>query len=367
MVMQYKCPGCGSDLVFDIHKQCLCCENCSREFRPEEVDIPEDAKEEAPEVTPYQAGDIEDEEQFESVEKTAEYGSFDGVAGRQYQCNCCGATVITTEDTTATSCSYCGSPVILSDRLEGELAPVKMIPFKITKEEATEQFRKWAKKGLMLPEEFKKLDRIKEVTGMYVPFWLFDMEGEGEADATATKTRSYTRGNYIYTETSYYHVYRRVHLAYSKVPADASEKMDDTLMDRLEPFDYRSLKDFKMPYLAGHLAEKYNFDDVQLLPRIHKRVDQYAQNYLSSTISGYSSVNYHRRNVTLNKVNAVYTLLPVWMVCYDYKDSEHMFAMNGQTGKVVGKRPISKYKVAAWFGGISAGLFAAMRLLTLVL
>ena len=202
---------------------------------------------------------------------------------------------------------------------------------------------------------------------MYVPFWLYDVAGTGEADFTATKVRTYTRGNYIYTETKYYHVYRRVHLAYSKVPADASEKMSDKLMDKLEPFDYNQLNDFQMPYLAGYLAEKYDYDEKQLLPRVMNRVNGYAEQYLRSTISGYSTVHYNRKNINMNMVNAHYTMLPVWMVCYDYKDNEHMFLMNGQTGKIVGKPPLSKQKIAAWFAGISAGTFAILRLLTLLL
>ena len=85
-------------------------------------------------------------------------------------------------------------------------------------------------------------DRIQNITGMYVPFWLYNMQAQGDADATCTKVRSYTRGDYIYTETSYYHVYRRAKLHYKLVPTDASEKMDDNLMNRLEPFHYNDLK-----------------------------------------------------------------------------------------------------------------------------
>jgi hypothetical protein len=188
-------------------------------------------------------------------------------------------------------------------------------------------------------------DRIKNITGIYVPFWLYDLNSKVQANAACTRVRTYTRGDYIYTETKHYDVYRDINLDYVKLPVDASEKMNDELMDKLEPYNYNNLKEFKTPYLAGYIAEKY----------IHSYVD--------STITGYSTVRYNSKNIDTRQVNAYYTLLPVWMVYYDYENSEHTFAMNGQTGKVVGKPPISFKRVATWFGGIAGGTFIFLKIL----
>lgn len=371
MVIQYKCPGCGADMKYDSASRHLKCDSCGREMDIDKMPAPEidrddDGRDDAPEIEPFSSGDIEDEKSFESFEKAEGFRTFEGEEGCQYFCKNCGAVVITTSDTTATNCSFCGAPVVLGDRLSGEMAPALIVPFTVGKQQAADAFRKWCKNGRLTPRDFMTADRIKSITGMYVPFWLYDLAGTGEADCTATRVHSYTKGDYIYTETKYYHVYRRVHLGYRKVPADASEKMNDELMDRLEPFSYDQLKQFKMPYLAGYLAEKYNFDDKQMLPRVMNRVNKYAEDYLRSTINGYTSVHYNRKNIDLHQVNAHYTMLPVWMVCYDYRDSEHIFAMNGQTGKIVGKPPLSKGKIAAWFAGISAAVFAVFRIVTML-
>ena len=156
-------------------------------------------------------------------------------------------------------------------------------------------------------------------------------------------------------------------LNYLKVPCDASKKMDDTMMDKLEPYPYKTLKEFKMPYLAGYIAEKYDYDDDELLPRVKNRVQSYVDSYIRSTISGYSTVHYNRKNINIRKKGSDYALLPVWMVCYDFRQAEHTFAMNGQTGKIVGKPPISAAKVAAWFFGVSGGSFLIFRIITLIL
>jgi DNA-directed RNA polymerase subunit RPC12/RpoP len=297
-------------------------------------------------------------------DEPSNHSTFGAEETNEYHCNNCGANLITDINTTATTCSFCGAGIVLSDRLSGSLAPSKVIPFTISKEQAQEAFRKWCRKGLLTPTDFMTADRIKNITGLYVPFWLYDLNGRGEAEATCTRVRTYTSGDWIYTETKFYHVYRKVDLNYSRIPCDASQKMEDAMMDKLEPYQYSNLKDFNMPYLAGYLAEKYDFNDEQMLPRIKERVGTYVDNYLRSTIGGYSTVNIHHKDILIRKKKADYVLMPVWMVCYDYRQAEHIFAMNGQTGKIVGKPPLSKAKIFGWFTSISTGTFLLFQLLT---
>jgi DNA-directed RNA polymerase subunit RPC12/RpoP len=301
-----------------------------------------------------------------SSDEPSRHSTFNENEAHEYHCKNCGAVLITESNTTATTCGFCGAGVVLSDRLTGNLAPAKVVPFTISKEQAQEAFKKWCKKGRLTPNDFMTADRIKNITGLYVPFWLYDMNGRGEAEATCTRVRTYSDANWIYTETKFYNVYRKVDLSYSRIPCDASRKMEDNMMDKLEPYEYNNLKDFNTPYLAGYIAEKYDFTDEEMLPRIKQRVGSYVDNYLSSTISGYSSVMYNRKDINIRKKNADYTLLPVWMVCYDYKQADHIFAMNGQTGKIVGKPPLSKSKILAWFTGVSVGSFILFQLLTLI-
>ncbi|MGI2329077.1 TFIIB-type zinc ribbon-containing protein [Planococcus sp. YIM B11945] len=331
MVIQYKCPNCGSDMAFDSNSGTLSCPNCGRQ----------DAIESFPE---------------ENIQR-----KFDEEEVKEYHCPNCGAVVLTEANTAATHCSFCGAPVVLSERLTGEFAPAKVIPFTISKEEAVAAFRKWTRNGRLTPRGFMNGDRIKKMTGMYVPFWLYDINGTADVAAVATRVRSYQQGDTIFTETDFYDVYREIDLSYLKVPADASEKMDDELMDKLEPYNYGDLKDFKMPYLAGFLAEKYDYDDEALFSRVESKIVPYIDAYIGTTISGYSTVSYTNKQIHANKNKVYYTLFPVWMVYYDFENKEHTFAMNGQTGKVVGKPPISRGKVAAWFTGIAASAFAVMK------
>ncbi|MGO5236241.1 TFIIB-type zinc ribbon-containing protein [Bacillus licheniformis] len=337
MVISYKCPGCGDDMAFDAESGTLACRSCGRQDKIE--NIPEELK---------TARFTEDE-------------------ATEYHCQNCGAILITEKETTATSCSFCGGAAVIADRLSGSLAPAKVIPFTISKEEAADAFRKWCRKGLLTPKGFMSADRIKSITGMYVPFWMYDLNSKVQVSARCTKVHRYIQGDYIYTEIEHYDAFRDINLDYIKVPVDASEKMNDQLMDKLEPYPYDQLKDFKTAYLAGYIAEKYNYDDEELFPRAKSKISGYIESYIDSTLSGYSSVDVKTKHVDTQKVKSFYVLLPVWMVNYNYKQKDYIFAMNGQTGKVVGKPPISSFKEKMWFSGLAVSIFALWKIIAAVM
>lgn len=354
MVLQYKCPNCGGDMNFDSQSGMLSCDSCGRK------DNIENYQQEANDENSSTTSD------FNEFKDETNHSTFGEGEAAEYQCKNCGAILITDADTAATTCSFCGAGVVLGDRLSGSLAPAKVIPFTISKEQAQEAFKKWCRKGLLTPKGFMSADRIKSITGMYIPFWLYDLNGQGEANATCTRVRTYDDSEYVYTETEFFDVYRKVDLDYDKIPCDASEKMNDKLMDKLEPYNYADLKTFNTPYLAGYIAEKYNYTDKDLFPRVEARADSFVSSYIRSTISGYSTTSITNENINIRQRNADYTLLPIWMVCYDYNKSEHTFAMNGQTGKIVGKPPFSMGKVFSWFGGISAVSFVVIKIISMI-
>jgi len=331
MVIHYKCPNCGDDMTFDSESGHLSCGACGRQDNIETFS-----------------------EEFIST-------TFEDHEAKEYHCENCGASLITDADTAATTCSFCGAAVVLAERVSGTLAPAMVIPFSVSRDEAVKAFKKWCRNGILSPAGFMTADRIKQITGMYVPFWIYDLNSKVEVTAHATKVKSYSSGDYIVTETSHFNVYRDINLNYLKVPVDASKKMDDELMDKLEPFPYDQLKPFKTPYLAGYIAEKYNYDESELLPRVKQKIQSFIDSYIDSSISGYSSVQYRNKNINTKKVSSSYILLPVWMLYYDYNGTEYVFAMNGQTGKVVGKPPISRGKIFGWFGAIAGGTFILLK------
>lgn len=347
MVKSYKCPGCGADMKFDAGTGKLTCEYCETELAPDAAEVLEEAKRQ----------DAENTDSEEVVDETNEAESYGGAADFiKYKCATCGAELVTDEHTAATFCNYCTSPNLLSERLEGEKTPAKVIPFKITKEKAESIYHDWCKKGVLTPSEFVSQSTIEKMSAIYVPFWLYDYGANAKIRANCTKVRHARRGDYQYTYTDHFRVYRDISAEYVKIPADASIKMPDDMMDKLEPFNYNELEDFSMPYLSGYMAEKYNYSSDELSKRVELRVSDYIISEGRRTIQGYATVAVSGKNVKLSKRVAHYVMLPVWMLTYRYKDKEYMFAINGQTGKLVGNRPISVGKCIGWYFGMLAAL-----------
>jgi hypothetical protein len=254
----------------------------------------------------------------------------------------------------------------MEDRIT-QVKPASIIPFSVSKEEATQGYMKWCKKGILTPKSFTSQNTIEKISGIYVPFWIYDYDTEVSLRADCTRVRMERHGNTELTHTDHFDVYREVKTSYNRVPVDASEKMEDNIMDKLEPFNYEALKDFAMPYLSGFLSEKYNYTSEEIKERVERRVSEYAYTAARNTISGYATTNVVYENISLRNKKSQYILLPVWILNYRYFGKNYTFAMNGQTGKVVGSLPISRGKVAGWFAGVAAVTFAIVQIASIAL
>ena len=201
------------------------------------------------------------------------------------------------------------------------------------------------------------------MTGLYVPFWVADCDVDARYSATGKKVRTWTSGQYVYTETKEFRVIRAGNMVTRGIPADGETKIEDLLMEAIEPYDYRELKDFSMSYLSGFYADKYDVDKAAVFPRIRARSNQACSALVRSTISGYSSYIPSNENYTITNTDWSYTLLPVWFMSYKYKDRIYEFAINGQTGKLAGTPPLSKGRLGALCGAIGIGVAAVIMVL----
>jgi DNA-directed RNA polymerase subunit RPC12/RpoP len=346
MPITYKCPSCGAAMVFDSRSQELSCPQCNNEIGIDEY------------KRIYGNRNNNDvDNSFENNRSNTNDNNYQNNQTRDfnngnmkiYHCQSCGAELVADEYTSATICSFCGNPSLVEDRLNGAFRPEMVIPFKINKEQAVASYKKWLKKGLLTPKTLSTQAVIDKISGIYAPFWLYDYYGESDMHASAEKVRREERGDTEYIYTDHFRVYRNVSANFEKIPADASEKMDDNAMDKLEPYNYGELVPFEMPYLSGYLSERYNYTDKDMLGRVEPRVRTYISDIARSTINGYSSVSVTNNHVTLNNIHNQYALMPVWMLNCRYNGKDFQFLLNGQTGKIVADRPISMTRAAVWW------------------
>lgn len=361
-VLSYNCRNCGSALKFSAKTQDWTCEFCGSIFVKEDL-LEIEAKE--IKETEQAAGPLLDEHGVQSEGLSAQPNFDDQAFNAQiksYSCPTCGAEIITDETTAATFCFYCHNPAILPQQLTGVNKPSKVIPFSYPKNVVTDRFLGWCKKKPLLPTSFKSHYQIDMLTGIYIPYWLFDCDINGKMNASATQVRSWTAGETRYTETKTYDIYREIKACFKGIPADGSKKADDKLMETIEPFDFSQIKAFAMPYLSGFQAEKYDVDSTSAFHRVEERVQKYTTTLLRDTIKGYGSVSVRRSEVIYEDTRVEYALLPVWMMTYHFKGKNYFFIMNGQTGKIAGILPLCKGKAAKYFFAITAALYVVMVL-----
>ncbi len=356
-VLQYKCPCCGAPLAFSSSSQQLSCRSCGNDFPVETVQDFEELS--------SQQDEAHLQWKHKGEEDTA--GLAEQIGDGLYECPSCGGHVEADEHTASTTCPYCDNVVLIRRSLSGSFTPDCLIPFKVEAEEAKQILRKLCKGKRLLPKHFLDDSRIKEIKGYYVPYWLFDCEVSAAINFDATRVRFWMSGEYNYTETSYYLVHRAGAMRFARIPVDGSSKIDNAITEAIEPFDYQDLVDFEPAYLAGYEADKYDVSAEEAMPRVNERVCSSTEDALRDTVIGYNTVIARNRNVQNHKGEVRYALLPVWLLEASYAGKKYPFAINGQTGRMIGTLPVDKRRLWGYLIGMTGIGTAVLSILGILL
>ncbi len=362
-VTNYQCPACTGPLQFNAATGKLGCEFCGSVYEVTEIEALYAQKDEQAAANKAAADEkraaaaASGKDAWDMSGLSSDWGS-EGNSMRVYNCPSCTAELICDETTAVTACPYCGNPTVVPGQFSGTLKPDFVIPFKVTKKEAIAALKKHYEGRPFLPSAFKKDNHLEEIKGVYVPFWLFDGEAECDAVYDCEKTSTYRSGDYDVTHTDHFEVMRQGTVSFRRIPVDGSTKMPDDYMDSIEPFDYKELKPFSTGYMPGYLADKYDVSAEDCSARADERARNTAGQCLRGSVTGYTSVSERYENIQLHRGEVKYALLPVWLLSTKWNGQNWLFAMNGQTGKFVGKLPVDKKK--KW--GIFAGVYAAAAL-----
>ena len=268
---------------------------------------------------------------------------------RAYNCSSCGAQLMVDQVTAVTSCPYCGNNAVLPGQLSDVLKPDYVIPFKLGKEDAVAALKKYYEGKRFLPDTFTSENHLEEIQGVYVPFWLYSGTADSDVTFNGEIVTSWSDSEYMYTQTDYYKLQRAGTMDFTRIPVDGSTRMPDTHMDAIEPFDYSELVDFSVAYLPGYVTDRYDRDVVECDPRARTRVEATCTSTLEDTVQGYTGVSVESASIDTKWGNVSYALLPVWMLHTKWDGKDYLFAMNGQTGKLIGDLPIDNGKVTVRF------------------
>ncbi|MGM9878112.1 MAG: hypothetical protein ACI33S_05615 [Bacilli bacterium] len=323
--MDFKCPSCSAPITYKIKSKNWTCDYCKNSFTLEE---------------------IEKFNKKNSIENIKQEKKSDNSKGDyiRYFCKNCNAEIIADEQTVSTFCIYCGNTAILKEKLSGAFAPSKIIPFKKDRQEAIDAFVSLSKGRRFIAKEFNSEKNIEKITGIYIPFWLYDLSVEGKIEASAEDEMRWMSGDKTYIRTKVFNCIREGSAKFNRIPIDASTRFDNDIMNSIEPFDYGEMEKYNHAYLSGYLAEKCDDDPKKAEENVKMRAVNTLRNIMKNNIR-HQVVTIKEDTLKSGDISNEYVLLPVWMVNVKYGNKIYPFAMNGQTGKFIGNIPINKKKV----------------------
>ncbi|MFD0715781.1 hypothetical protein [Paenibacillus sp. GCM10027626] len=335
----FPCPGCGGPMLFNSDTQMMKCDYCGRE--------------DSIESSPQQPI----EHDLDLSEGTEEGLTDWGMRTRTVHCESCGGESVIPEIETATICSFCGSPKVLTQGSDvTSIRPETMIPFQISLQEAGAKFQQWKKKRWFVPNAFKKEKITARLKGIYMPYWTYDADSASVYTAergdyhyrTEVRTRTVNGKTETYTEQVRYTVWHRVGGEYDyqfdDVLVPASSRYESKLLNEVGHFDLRRLTGYKPEYLSGYTAEKYSVSRSDGWSQAGRKMDEHLESDIRSMIGGDEIRGLHIRTRFYNRTYK-HILLPVWNAHYKYRSKSFRYMVNGQTGRVTGTVPRSPWKI----------------------
>ena len=158
MVKNFKCPGCGATMEYDPQDGKMHCVFCKSSYEPDQIGR-RASSDDPPKIVAAER---------ETARKQAR------IAVNVAVCNSCGAELAVNAVEASSFCPYCGNASVVMDRVEEQLAPDYIIPFKVSKEEAEGIIRKRLKSGFFVPKEVRDFE-LEKLNGVYIPFWLYEI------------------------------------------------------------------------------------------------------------------------------------------------------------------------------------------------
>jgi DNA-directed RNA polymerase subunit RPC12/RpoP len=342
---RFPCKGCGARLEFKPGGDEIQCPYCGFVEK-----IPKTA-------------DAIDEFSFNDYLTQPKKGL--GVAGRDGRCGQCAAIVRLTETTKATRCPFCGTPIVdeLGDEGAPDVRPEAVAPFRIEGRDAQSRFHAWVKGLWFAPSMLKQEIRDSRVEGVYCPFWTFDAHtlshyrGErGDAYYISVPRTVMVNGKPV----TQMHQIRQVRWSFRSGEHEAF--FDDVVVGAGVGaalglhYDAARLVPYEPKYLAGFEAERPSVSVENGWTQARKAIDAALYTACCRKIGGDEqrnvSVKTAYRGITFKMV-----LLPVFVSSYLYKGAVYRFQVDGQTGRVSGRRP---YSIAKILGAVFVGLLVVL-------
>ena len=320
-----KCPACGANMIFDSEKGKLYCEHCGTS-----KDIVSKSSEEL------------------DFERLLSEDNAWGAETHVFRCENCGAREVLDKREIAKTCPFCGTTnIVETDELPG-IRPNAVVPFHIGKDAAAADVKQWARRRRLAPRKFRKSAKPDALKGVYMPSFSFDTSTESDYRAVLGKYYYRTKrvnGRVVHERyVRYFTVSGHYSMAFDDILVQAGGTIDQNSLNKLQPFDTNSSKEYTPEYLSGYTATQSAKNGLQCW---EEAKDVVRSRLKAAILSGYSYdvVSSFDISTQCNNITYKYILLPVYVGHCNWRTKLYNFFVNGLNGKVTGKAPVSPLKV----------------------
>lgn len=352
---KHHCPGCGAEAHWNAARHSLVCPYCGTES-PAELAADGSLVREHDLAIALRA--IPADERGWDQDRTS------------VQCQSCKAISLFDQTRVAQRCEFCGSAAVVPyTKTRNVIYPESLLPFTVSEAQVRESIRQWYASRWFAPNRLKKAALTDRVGGIYLPYWTFDATVQARWRAEA--------GHYYYESRTVHRNGRRETVQERRVrwvPAagDLSAAFDDelvpatqglrpALLRAIEPFPTRDLRPYDRGYVSGWVVEQYQIDLVGAAERSRASMDAVVRARCAEAVPGDTHRNLQVA-ATYADQTFKHTLLPVWLLHYDYGRKSYQVVVNGVTGAIAGEQPYSWIKI---FFAVLALLILALIVVTL--
>lgn len=330
-ILQIPCPSCGSQMTYSAEKQKLSCGHCGYQ---EDFEQAKDKVREIP--------------LREAVRNMRSYTPAQ-INKEVIECQSCRSQIMIASNEVHVRCSFCGSEKINKAAYSKNLIqPQGILPFKIAQQKARDGFNAWIKTGWFRPNTLKSASMLESLKGIYLPFWTFDAQSYSEWSGEAGKYYYVTverNGQQVQERRTEWH-YRRgsFNFAFDDVLISAVTGVDRHIIEAVYPYNLKEVINYEPSLMVGWDAQIYNVEIDKGYSIAQEKMNDTLRQEASRRLGGDTQRNL-RVSTDFSSETFKHIILPIWVCTYTYNGKTYQFAVNGQTGKVEGEKPISWVKV----------------------
>jgi DNA-directed RNA polymerase subunit RPC12/RpoP len=294
------------------------------------------------------------------------------VAAHVLKCQRCGAT--SESDALASTCQFCGSPLVADDHASAQIPPEAVLPFEVDRAGVRTALREWVSSRWFAPNAFKKVSDAESLVGTYIPHWTYDSDTTsdyvGERGEYYWETETYTTTVDGKTQTQTREVRRTrwypasgtVARSFDDVLVRATAHVSGEHQDKLEPWPLTQAVAYQPQYLAGYSALRYDVEPEAGLESAKAEMQPTIVRDCGDDIGG-DEQRVHGVNTRYANITYKLMLLPVWVVCYLFAGRTWQVLVNGRSAEVIGQRPYSKVKIAV---AVLAAMIVIAAVITII-